>query len=233
MDSARTYECIQPGTTMRNVKLWDIVQGAGAVSSVLGLVLFLATRRDVGIALLILIVGGVFAVVVASIMARRGLQAVGRQAMIDTGRSLIRNIKTEAVMFGGDMSWASDYEEAIRNTTSSGKRVRVVYPRSDAARVRRNEQILREVGAELLPAPIDSGLRALLVDPTDPKDALLYIVTRTLRTGAVPVQTGEHGSENNYQYLAKIYSMNREWVIIQAVRKVYEVLTAASRGGNQ
>jgi len=218
---------------MRSSKLWDIVQGVGAVASVLGLILFLATRPDLGIALLVLIVGGVIAVVVASIMSRRGLQAVGRQAMIDTGRSLIRNIKADAVMSGGDMSWASDYEEAIRSATSSGKRVRVVYPRSDATKVRRNEEILREAGAELLPTPIDSGLRALLVDPADPKDALLYVVTRTLRSGGVPVQTGEHGSESNYQYMAKIYGMNREWVIISAVRKVYEVLSAASRSGNQ
>ena len=179
---------------MRQSKFWEFVQVIGALASIIcGLILLLSSQTGAGIAFVLVTMVGVFAVIVASIMARRGPQVVGRNAMIHTGCRLIRNIKKEAIMFGGDMSWASDYEEAIRSTASTGKRIRVLYPRSDANKVRRNEQILKNAGAELLPTPIDSGLRALLVDPEEPKDALLYVVTRTLRSGAVPVQVGEYG----------------------------------------
>lgn len=210
---------------MSRSQLWNALQIIGALASLIALSAFLSSQPGLSIALAVVLVVGVFSVIIASIMARRGPQRpVGRDAMIDTGCRLIRNVKKEAIMFGGDMSWASDYEEAIRSVTRCGKRIRVLYPRSNAAKVRRNEQILSDAGADLFPMPIDSGLRALLVDPEDSKDALLYVVSRTLRSGAVPVQVGEHGSESNYKYLAKVYTMDREWVIVQAVRKVYEVL---------
>jgi hypothetical protein len=105
----------------------------------------------------------------------------------------------------------------------------VLYPQSDAAKVQRNAQILKDAGAELLPTPVDSGMRALLVDPRDSKDALLYVATRTLRRGAVSVQVGDYGSESTYEYIAKIYTMDREWVIIQAARKICDVLVASTR----
>lgn len=214
---------------MSRLKLWDALQVVGALASIIGVLLSLRTEPGLGTALALLIGGGVAAVIIASVMSRRGLQSVGRDAMIQTGRRLIRDVKTEAIMFSGDMSWAGDYEEAIRSATSSGKRVRVLYPQSDAAKVRRNAQILKDAGAELLPTPVDSGLRALLVDPGDSKDALLYVATRTLRRGAIPVQVGDHGSESTYEYIAKIYTMDREWVIIQAARKICDVLVGATQ----
>lgn len=213
---------------MSRWQFWDVVQAVGAVASIVGLIGLLSARPAIGIALASLVLAGVFGVIVASVMSRGAPKRVGRGAMIATGRRLIQNVKQEAIMFGGDMSWAGDYEDAIRAAASRGKTVRVVYPRSNAHKVRHNEQILTDAGAELCPTPADSGLRALLVDPEDPKDALLYVVTRTLRRGAVPVELGEHGSESNYEYVAKVYDMNRDWVIIQAAKKVCSVLLVAS-----
>jgi hypothetical protein len=219
---------------MSRSHFWDTLQIVGALASIIALVAFLRDQPSLGVALASVLILGVFAVITASIMARRGVQRpVGRDAMIHTGRRLIIDVKKEAIMFGGDMSWANDYEEAIRSATGRGKRVRVLYPRSDTPKVRRNEQILSDAGADLLPTPIDSGLRAILVDPEDSKDALLYVVSRTLRSGAVPVQEGEHGSETNYRYLAKVYTMGGEWVIIHAAKKIYEVLLTATQKVNQ
>ena len=213
---------------MSRWQFWDVVQAVGAVASIVGLIGWLSVRPAISVALALVVLAGVCAVIVASVMSRGAPKRVGREAVIATGRRLIQQVKREAIMFGGDMSWTSDYEDAIRAATTRGKRVRVVYPQSSAQKVRHNEQILRDVGAELCPTPADSGLRALLVDPEDPKDALLYVVTRTLRRGAIPVEIGEHGSESNYEYVAKVYDMNREWVIIQAAKKVCSVLLAAS-----
>ena len=214
---------------MTRSQFWDALQIIGALASIIALIAFLRAQPMLGLALALTLVICVVAVIVASVMARRGPQRpVGRDAMIATGNRLIRNVKKHGIMFGGDMSWASDYEEAIRSATGCGKRITVLYPVSTAQKVRRNEQILREAGAELFPTPIDSGLRALLVDPDDSKDALLYVVTRALRSKGVPVQVGEQGSERNYQYLAKVYTMEQEWVIVQAARKIHEVLSTGT-----
>lgn len=57
---------------------------------------------------------------------------VKRQALIDTGIRLMLATKTEVIMFGSDMSWANDYEEAIQRITSQGKKVTVLYASSQA-----------------------------------------------------------------------------------------------------
>lgn len=214
---------------MIRLRFWDVLQVVGALASIVGLIGLLRSRPGLSIALSLLVVAGVIAVIIASILARHTPQAIGRDAMIQTGRRLIKGVKTEAVMFGGDMSWAADYEEAIRTVTNGGKRVRVLYPQHDAVRVHRNAQILLDAGAQLLATAVDSGLRALLLDPQDPKDALLYVATRTLRTGRVPVEVGDHGSEQTYKYVARVYTMDRDWVLIQAATKIRDVLTPAQR----
>lgn len=215
---------------MRRWTWWDVLQGLGALASISGLSLFReGTSSTSGTILAALIVLGVGTVVVSSVWARRGpLVRVGRSAMIDTGKRLISGAKSEVVMFGGDMSWANDYAESIRAVTNRGKSVRVVFPNSQAPKVLQNARTLTEAGAELIPTGVDSGLRAILVDPQDYRDALLYVANRTLRRGAPPVEAGEHGSEASYHYVANVYDMRRDWLLIRAVTKVYEVLREPS-----
>ncbi|MFQ5852546.1 MAG: hypothetical protein ACE5JU_18450 [Candidatus Binatia bacterium] len=210
---------------------WDVLQGLGAIASITGLLILReGTSPRMQIFFASLIVLGVCAVILSSIFIRYGPPArVGRDAMIDTGRRLIRGAKKMVIMFAGDMSWANDYGEAIHTITSRGKKVQVLYPKSEARRVLQNGQILMEAGAELIATPIDSGLRGILIDAHDPRDALFYVTNRTLRAGAPPIEPGELGSTENYQYVAKVYGMERDWLLIQAATKIYTVFSESHR----
>ena len=218
---------------MRRWTWWDFLQGAGALASIIGL---FALRGGISptsrFLLALLLIVGVFGVIVSSILARHDrLVPVTRDAMVDTGKRLIRDAKSVVILFGGDMSWARDYEDSIRSATSRGKTVRVLYPRSNAARVLQNSQILVDARAEPVSTPTDSGVRAILIDPQDHADALLYVANRTLRAGAPPVEAGERGSEESYQYVAKVYGMRRDSLLIGTVAKIYEVLYRAYADG--
>ncbi len=204
------------------LNLWDILQASGAICSIGGLVwIFSGGSPWLGY----LVAAGVFVVVVASALARRPSPlVVPRSAMIATGKRLILGAKSEVILFGGDMSWASDYKEEIREIVSSGKRVVVVFPNSSAQKVRENRDILASVGATFVPTEFDIGLRAMVIDPHDRDDALVYMVNRTLRQEAIAVAEGEPGSMQNYEYIAKVYTCQQDLIQVQAIIKVYEAL---------
>jgi hypothetical protein len=165
-------------------------------------------------------VAGVTAILWRQTTSRREPEVVGRPAMIQTAQRLIADVKHEAILFGGDMSWAGEYRTAVYTATSRGKRVTAVFPENDSPRVRDNASILKGVGATLLPLPKDLGLRAILIDPDDSRDAMVYIASRNLRTGSVPVRAGERGTPENYHYLAKVYTLGADWPIVDAVRRL-------------
>jgi hypothetical protein len=199
---------------------WDTFQGLGAVASIVGLGLFLwdATERH-QLLIAILVVAGTTAVIVASIVARNApLQPISREAMIEMGQRLILSTSRELIMFGGDMSWAPDYESQVQQIVSEGKRVTIIYPRSQAPAVQDNVARLARTGAELIAASRDSGIRGMLLDPTDPNEAVLWVAKRTA-AGSVP-----QSSRFKKPYAAKAYGMRKDWLLVQTSYKVYEVL---------
>lgn len=215
---------------MPRLGVWDFLQLIAALASIAGLLL-IGTSPTCAIPGIAggLITVGLGAVIGLGLLARRGPPTkIGRDAMIATGRRLIDGAKKEVVLFGSDMSWAGDYAEIIQTVTSRGKKVKVLYPLSNATKVVENANVLRRAGAELITTPIDSGLRGMLVDADDPTDVLLFIATRTLRKGAPPVKPGEAGNESTYKYIGKIYDIRHDHLLIKATTKVVEVLCRSS-----
>lgn len=208
---------------MSRLTLWDVVGAAGALSSIVALFLALDSL-SVGIGLVLTI--GVTTAVVSSFLARqKPLPVVGRDEMIETGNRLVRGAKTKVLMFGGDMSWADDYKDAISSVTDEGKDVEVVYERSQASKVVENANTLNHAGADLSPVEIDCGIRGILVDPGQPMDSVLYIATRSLKEGRPEVKVGRPGKEENYNYVAKVYRYQEDWLLIRTVKKLYDLLT--------
>jgi membrane protein implicated in regulation of membrane protease activity len=135
---------------------YDTVQLLGSIASITGLSLLAGASTWTPGIVLVLIVVGVFATVIASIIARaQPMTKVGREAMIDTGKSVVRAAKKNAIMFGGDMSWASDYEEAIRYAADRGKTVIVIFPKSTAPKVVQNAALMASAGAKLFSTQSD------------------------------------------------------------------------------
>lgn len=199
---------------------WDTFQGVGAAASIAGLALFLWDANETHRLLIAgLLVLGTTVVIVASIVARTApLQPISRDDMIEMGQRLILSTSRELIMFAGDMSWAADYDAQIKKIVDQGKRVKIVYPRSSAPAVHENVARLARTGAELVAASRDSGIRGMLLDPTDANEAVLWVVKRTAG-GSVP-----DSAKFRKPYAAKAYGMRKDWLLVQTSYKVYEVL---------
>jgi hypothetical protein len=211
--------------------LWTTTERLGAVASLVGLAsLVPGLPLGVRAILVFLLVAGVLIFLAETVRASRSpFTKVGRDAMIATGNRLLGSIKDSAIMFSGDMSWSRDYEDVISRVSKNGKHVVVMYPETKVGRVHANAQTLQEAGATLIATATDSGLRGMLLDHDDHAAAVLYIANRELRRDAKRVAVGEPGNENNYEYVARIYTMERDWPIIGAVSKIYEIQRSLSK----
>ncbi len=206
---------------------WIALQIVGSICSIISIIVLFVS--DVALATQLTLIGlaiiGLLGAILGTILRRQNhMVRVHRQALIDTGITLMRGVKLKVVMFGSDMSWASDYEAVIRSITSQGKEVVVLYMHSQASGVLRNADILTKAGAILIATPFDSGIRGMLIDPYDHQDALLYMAYRKLKPNAAIVEEGEKSSSENYEYHAKIYGMKFDWIVIRTITKYYEIL---------
>jgi len=69
----------------------------------------------------------------------------------------------------------------------------------------------------------DIGLRGILVDADDGDDAVLYVTNRRLKTSGLGIELGQRGTEQIYDYVAKIYRMRRDGLLIRAVKKIADL----------
>lgn len=208
---------------------WVLLQKIGALCSIFSVIyIFISVgTTEVRMLPIGLIILGLLLFAISTMFIRHNrIVRVGRQAVIDTGIRLMRGAKKEVIMFGSDMSWASDYEESIQLITSKKKRVIVLYAKSKVKAVINNAKILSDAGAIMIPVPFDTGIRGMLIDPLDHSDAMFYVAHRKLKKNAVVVKEGEKGSSDNYEYHAKIYGMKEDWLLIRAVTRIYEILSS-------
>lgn len=217
-------------------RYWILLQITATVSSIIGVVVLFVS--DVAEAIQLTIVGMVVIAILLSILAtiqrrQNVVVRVRRQALIDTGIRLMSGAKRRIIMFGSDMSWATDYESVIRNVTSTGKEVIVLYTESDAPGVLRNASILRDAGAVLIPTSRDSRIRGMLIDPQEPADALLYVAYRRSKPNAAIVKEGEKSSSENFYYFARVYDMKNDWIVIRAITRYFEILSTKHLSDNE
>lgn len=173
-----------------------------------------------------LLIGALILLLLTLALRPRSL-SVDRAVMIAMGNRLIRGAKSEIVMFGGDMSWAPDYRDSMLDLLGSGKNVTVVFPQSNARGVIRNAELLQSTGARLWPLPSDIGLRAMLIDPGDDENALVYLVNRTLRKGRVEVTNGKPGTNTDYEYLARVFDARRDPLLVRTLHRLYRAVSLA------
>lgn len=151
------------------------------------------------------------------------LVKVGRDDVIERGRHLIRGAVGGVVMFGGDLSWAPEYAEAIRDAVDNGRKVVVLHPQTvgSPAHLARNVETLLGVGAEVYETKADCGLRATLVNPDTPGNTLLYVVSYSLKAGPRPTRGAV---KEDYEYAAKVYREDEHWPLVRAMRTVRNLM---------
>ena len=209
------------------LKFWDVLQVVGAICSIIGIVQITSSRIDTAVVYCLIVIG-TLTVIISSVLARRPTPVtVSRAQMIQIGKNLITGAKRKVVLFGGDMSWADDYEGA--KITSEGKKVVIVCAKSNGHKVRRNKAILESCDSDFLELEVDLGLRAMIIDPDHIEDSILFLVKRTLKPSKISVSNGEKGTSQLYEYKAKVYTNYSEPVPLEAMIKIYESIQDGNR----
>lgn len=213
---------------MKPVSYWNILNAIAAVASIISLVALLVGISDAWkVVISVLLILSALVLLVIAIKTRQPRPRITQRAeMIQTGEAIIRGTMRTLVMFGGDMSWASDYAPAIRTISDAGKTVVVVYPQSDAALVRHNADLLKQSGASLNPIGEDTELRGFLVDPDDRKAARFWLATRRLKKEGRSAAVGAPGGMGDYEYVTREFRADQDPELIDALVTVYRVVCA-------
>jgi hypothetical protein len=211
---------------MRPISLWSIIEGFAAVASIISLVALLVGISDAWkVVISLLLIASAVIVFVASLKLRQPTaQITKRTEMMEKGEAIIRGTMRTLVMFGGDMSWASNYAPAIRAVTNMGKTVVVIYPESQAPQVLENAALLAANGANLNPIGDDTRLRGFLVDPDNRTDARFWLATRRLKKEGESSEAGVPGGLGGYDYVTREFRADQDPELIDALLTVYRVV---------
>jgi hypothetical protein len=139
-----------------------------------------------------------------------------RAALIAEGNRLIRGASQLVVMFGRDLSWATDYREAILEGVAK-RRVFVICQESDLPAFRDSAALLESSGARVIRTKDDLGIRATLIDSDQRGGGLLFVASKQ----AVP--NGEH------RYRCKIYDYSEDDILIIAMHRLFADLRASAQ----
>ena len=150
--------------------------------------------------------------------------SVPRAELTTMGRQAISGAHSSVVLFGGDMSWAIDYAESIREARRAGRVVSVIFPRNEGELVVHNRHLLETAGAVCIPTSTD--FRGILVDG-DQDDAYFWMAERRLRKGARGVGDGPQGTDAQYEYASMVYRKPSDLVLIRTIDRICHSLGVA------
>jgi hypothetical protein len=211
---------------LRHLGPYPAIQIGGSLAGIVSLVVVLVgglsgTQRFV-LALSALL--AVTAIAVAALLARRRpLEPMTWSEMIDTGCGLIEHYaRDRAVLFADDLSWASEHRPQITKAVARGTAITVIFPARKRAVAEQDASMLRSVGAHVVAVAQDPPLRAVLIDPDDPPNALLYVVSPA--RGSDALRVGRSGARRaNFE--GKVYRWKEDAVLIATAVKLYEALS--------
>lgn len=208
--------------SIRKEMLWFAFNFVASLCSIAGIValFFNGDRLNVELfAASIVFISIIIILLGRSIRRKYGMKEASRDALIDTGKNLIRGTRNKVIMFAGDMTWLDDYSSVIREISAQGKRVEVIHRKSSAEIVKRNAEELKRLGALCTPMLYPTSLRGMFIDPDDSENGYLFVTDRRLRPNAQEVEIGEKSRAENYRYFAKIYYMSDDPRMLDSVRE--------------
>jgi len=151
--------------------------------------------------------------------SRRQKVSYGREIMIERGKKLISSTKNKAVLFGGDLSWTNDYLTEIKEIIDKGKEVLIFFPANKENKAANNINILKSLGAVVKSTPFDIGLRAILIEPDNPDDTIVFLTNRSLSKKPSDIR-----HNNPYTYTAEIFYPQTDKVVVNSFIKIYTLV---------
>ena len=139
-----------------------------------------------------------------------------RAELIAEGNRLIRGASHLVVMFGRDLSWATDYREAILEGAAKRKTF-VICQESDLPAFLGSVALLEGSGARVIRTRDDLGIRATLIDSDQRGGGFLFVANKQA------VSNGEH------RYRCKTYDYLEDDILITAMHRFFEELRTSAR----
>ena len=189
---------------MRNKTGLSLFEWVVDISTILALVLQCAdrilpnwmTRFVPYIAILVLIL---FAISVVSTICNRRKAIVCRSKLMSKTKSYMSNSHNTIVLFGGDLSWADDYADTIKQVTGNAQIVEVIYPEEKfySARADVLEQFNKRVeklkwaGAKVYSTKHDYHFRGTLVNVGE-SDMQIILSKRVYQNFSTPSKNKYH-----------------------------------------
>ncbi len=142
--------------------------------------------------------------------------AYGRDKLIEKGKTLIKNTKSKAVLFGSDLSWAKDYLTEIEKVIDSGKEVIIFYPATEKIKAGDNIKKLESLGVSVRSTPVDLGLRVILLEPDNPNDTIVFLTNKVLNE--------KNLDKNPYIYTSETFNAKNDHVVVNSFTKIYHIV---------
>ena len=146
---------------------------------------------------------------------------IRKEELIKVARQHIESATKKIIFFSNDLSWASDYADAIRGRISSKCTVVVVHKKSTDEKVMRNSAMLQLLGAKIVELEEDHLLRATLIDPDDILNAKLFVAHKKRKPGsAIPLPSGESGTDRDFHYECAVYQNGADKILIRSLVQI-------------
>lgn len=151
-----------------------------------------------------------------------------RDKLVDITKKLMVNSTGKIVMFGGDLSWADDYEEVIKKLTNNNQVVEIIFPmekivnskRSVITRFEKRVATLKNAGAKIYCSEIDYHLRCTLIDVEPGRENEDLCVISSKRVYRDPSGT----NQNKYQTNILRNSNNNERALCNSFYRNYYLI---------
>ena len=143
---------------------------------------------------------------------------VKKEDLLRAARQHIESATKKVILFSNDLSWATDYADAIRNRIDSNCIVIVVHKKNENEKVKQNAEMLKSWGAHLIELEEDHFFRATLIDPDDPSIAKLFVARKKRKPGsAVPLPSGHSGTDRDFNYECAVYQNGADKILIKSL----------------
>jgi pyrimidine deaminase RibD-like protein len=156
------------------------------------------------------------------IAAAHGQTVLGREELLAEGRRRILSAKKTITLFGGDISWADKYRDALLQQISNGVTARAYFD-STKGEGNQNAELLSAVGVETVALSGDIGMRAMLIDEADNDKRTLFLARKQPR---VLTKIDEDLDTDNTAYRGKIYDMHTDELLLLEFGESYRALVA-------
>ncbi|MCH5165889.1 MAG: hypothetical protein J1G01_05760 [Clostridiales bacterium] len=145
---------------------------------------------------------------------------IKRKKRIRTAQSFIMNATHKIILFGGNLSWAKDYSEALRKKIEDNCCAEVYYDKKEYGDLARqtletNIQLLKRIGCKVYQLDKIYGLKCIFSDPLNDYSSFQVLTIEKLR---------EYNNSQKNRYKAETLDFNNNKDVAKIYQCIYSMI---------